>query len=62
MAARSNEYRKTLHHHDGIDRLMAAGVPIHQIEEMLDEVEYEEARHLRSEARGLTLFGCLLWI
>ena len=62
MAARSNEYRKTLHHNDGIDRLMAAGVPIHRIEEMLDEVEYEEARHLRNEARSLNLFGCLLWV
>jgi hypothetical protein len=62
MAARSYDHLKMLHTGEAIDRLLAAGIPIHQIEDLLDDVEHEEALHLLSAPRSQSLFGCLLWI
>ncbi len=54
------DYSAVLRHPEGVDRLVAEGVPLCRIEEMLDELEYEAAHHVSPrESRGW--MGHLLW-
>jgi hypothetical protein len=62
MAARSYDHLRTLHPGEAIDRLLAAGMPLHQIEDLLDDIEHEEAQHLQPGPGSQSLFGYLLWI
>ena len=50
----------TLRRPDGIERLLAEGMPLCQIEEMLDHLEYEEACAAATPPVSWSLIG-LLW-
>jgi hypothetical protein len=60
MSNPTTDYRAMLRRPDGVDRLLDAGVPFCQIEEMLDELDIEAARSVAamSESFGLSM---LLW-
>jgi hypothetical protein len=53
------DYKAILRRPEGINRLMAEGVPLCRIEEMLDEMEYEAARHVSSIPGKSGWFGRL---
>jgi DNA-binding transcriptional MerR regulator len=55
------ECRSLLRQPDGIDRLMAAGVPLHEIERLLDEADFEAACQAEAKTRSTSRFGRLLW-
>jgi hypothetical protein len=55
------DYSAVLRRPEGIDRLVAEGVPLCRIEEMLDELEYEAARYVSSIRESRGWIGHLLW-
>jgi hypothetical protein len=55
------ECRSILRQPDGIDRLMAVGVPLHEIERLLDEADFEAACRSEPKPRSTGRFVRLLW-
>ena len=54
------ELRALLRNPEGIDHLLTKGVSLCEVEEMLDQLEYEEAL-TRMSPPSWTVFGHLLW-
>jgi hypothetical protein len=52
----------TLRHSEAIEHLVAQGMPLCRIEEMLDEMECELARHVPLIPPSRSWVGHLLWI
>jgi hypothetical protein len=61
MFTPTTEFTGSRRRPDEIERLMAQGVPLCRIEEMLDEMEYEAARHVASLHEQQGWMGHLLW-
>jgi hypothetical protein len=64
MPLPESEYLAVLERPDGIDRLLAEGVPLHRIEAMLDQIEHQRqagpvARPKEAAKSGL--LGRLRW-
>jgi hypothetical protein len=60
MSALSPDLKSALRRPDAIDRLLSEGISLHRIEEMLDQLEYEEACAATAPAASRSLLG-LLW-
>lgn len=61
MTIRPAETRATLQPTDGLDRLLAAGIPLHQIEQALDDAELEAACCVPMQTISMSLISRLLW-
>ena len=61
MTTPSIELLAALRRPDGINRLLAEGISLCQIEEMLDQLEYDEACAAVASPAGWSLIGRLLW-
>jgi hypothetical protein len=56
-----NECRALLRQPDAVDQLMSKGIPLHEIERMLDEADFEEACRAKAKPKHPGLIGRLLW-
>lgn len=63
MPIPESEFLEVLQNPDGVDRLMAEGVPLHRIEELLDQLERLKQMEYEPDAKPAKhgLRGRLRW-